>query len=401
MAYRRGSRKTWSFEAKTPTGWKQLSTRTPNKLVAQRMEAMWGHLAELRQWDLLLPVLEGHQKIGELYDLWESSGQKPHEMRRALEAAQQEQADPDLEPAVAEWHKVYCGDHPDTDSPAHALVHVRALLPAGQVRKVSTVSTSWLTQQLYAYPGSPGTRRKVHSSWSVFLGYCTEVKGLFAVNPMPKVKKPKPRKQPIMFYELDAVKRIVEAQPDPARRALFALLYGTGCEVSVALGLTRADVDPTRKEIRAAGTKTHTRDRMARVAEWAWPIFWAYAKDFLPVARLWREGLTRFTVSDWHRETVRELKLPSYPLKNARHHWAVRMLRGGAPVHVVQWQLGHSTAKLTLDTYGRWMPGSEDRARAEAQVTQFERLLTSTSTSREHGGEPGSTVSSFVAIAAG
>jgi site-specific recombinase XerD len=53
----------------------------------------------------------------------------------------------------------------------------------------------------------------------------------------------------------------------PARRALFALLHGTGAEVSVALRLTRADVDPAVKEIRAAGTKTHTRDRMARVAD--------------------------------------------------------------------------------------------------------------------------------------
>lgn len=78
------------------------------------------------------------------------------------------------------------------------------------------------------------------------------------------------------------MKQIVEAQPDPARRALFALLYGTGAEMSVALRLTRADVDPATKEVRAAGTKTHTRDRMARVAEWAWPIFWAYAKDHLP-----------------------------------------------------------------------------------------------------------------------
>ena len=101
----------------------------------------------------------------------------------------------------------------------------------------------------------------------MFFEYCTEIKGFFAVNPMLRVKKPKPRKPPIMFYELEAVKRIVEAQPDPARRALFALLYGTGCEVSVALKLTRADVDPTTKEVRAAGTKTHTRDRMARVAE--------------------------------------------------------------------------------------------------------------------------------------
>jgi hypothetical protein len=47
-------------------------------------------------------------------------------------------------------------------------------------------------------------------------------------------------------------------------------------------------------------------------------MFWAYAQGHLPTARLWRESLTRFTVSDRHRQTVKDLKLPPYPLKNAR-----------------------------------------------------------------------------------
>jgi hypothetical protein len=140
---------------------------------------------------------------------------------------------------------------------------------------------------------------------------------------------------------------------------------------------------------------------MARVADWAWPPFWSYAKGHLPTVRLWRESLTRFTVSDWHRGTVKNLKLPPYPLKNARHHWAVRMLRNGAPVHVVQAQLGHSTAKLTLDTYGRWLPGSEDRARAEAQVARAEAALTSNHTSTGGVSEQGRDVTSTVATAAG
>jgi integrase len=155
----------------------------------------------------------------------------------------------------------------------------------------------------------------------------TSTTGQAVMSPSPVVEKPELRKVPIQFYEVDAARRIVEAQPDLARRALMALLYRTGAEVSVALKLTGADVDPAAKRIRAAGTKTYTRDRMARVADWAWPLFWSYAKGHLPTARLWRESLTRFTVSDWHRETVKALELPAYPLKNARHHWAVRMLR--------------------------------------------------------------------------
>src|SRR5262249_51241862 len=156
-------------------------------------------------------------------------------------------ADCDLEPSVEEWHTVYVRKHPDTDSPAHALAHVRALLPDGEPRHVSTITTAWLTERLYVYPGAPATLLKVHASWSVFFEFCTRVKGLFPVNPMLAVEKPKLRKQPIMFYELDQVQRIVDAQPDPARRALFALYYGTGIDVSVALKLTRSDVDPVAK----------------------------------------------------------------------------------------------------------------------------------------------------------
>jgi integrase len=59
-------------------------------------------------------------------------------------------------------------------------------------------------------------------------------------------------------------------------------------------------------------------------------------------------------------------------MKNARHHWAVRMLRSGAPVAVVQRQLGHATAKLTLDTYGQFLPLGADRDRWEQVATDYE-----------------------------
>jgi site-specific recombinase XerD len=155
-------------------------------------------------------------------------------------------------------------------------VHVRVLFPKGQARNVSAVTMECLTEHLYAYDGATETLRKVHSSWRVFFDD-PRIKKLFAVNPMTAVEKPAPRRQSIGFYDLATVQRIVDAQPDPARRALFALIYGSAVEVSVALRLTRVDVDPATQEIRTAGTKTHTRDRMARVATWAWPIFWPYA----------------------------------------------------------------------------------------------------------------------------
>lgn len=136
MAYRRGRRKTWSFQARTARGWKQLSTGVTDRVLATRMVRMWERLAgEFRACDLLDPVLEGRQDIGALFDLWERTDHNPHDVRLLLE-------DRDLEPLVADWFAVYARKYPNTDSPAHALVHVRALLPEGQVRNVSAVTTA-------------------------------------------------------------------------------------------------------------------------------------------------------------------------------------------------------------------------------------------------------------------
>jgi integrase len=49
-------------------------------------------------------------------------------------------------------------------------------------------------------------------------------------------------------------------------------------------------------------------------------------------------------------------------------HWAVRHLRAGVPVAVVQAQLGHSTPVLTLKVYGAFVPSGEARAKWEALV---------------------------------
>ena len=182
------------------------------------------------------------------------------------------------------------------------------------------------------------------------------------------------------------VERIVDWQPTAGRRALFALLYRTGIEISVALSLTRADVNPPTREVRAPGTKTSTGDRIARVADWAWPMLWDFAQPMLPATRLFPETRDRWTASDWHRHTVGEgtkdthgrvihegLKLRQrLPMKNARHHWAVRRLRSGSPIHVVQRQLGHESAKLALDVYGAFVPAGADRDRAEKNATEYE-----------------------------
>jgi integrase len=365
MVFRRRGRPTWYWQAKVRQGFRQMSAGTPDKRLADRIEAMWSDLAERhRAWDVLERV--GPEfSVGQLYDLWLASDRRIEELRRRLN-------DVDLEPMVEPFLAAHA-KRVKPDTLAHIRFHLRSLIPEGTPAPRSRFTVGYLTTALADYAGSPGTTRKVHSDWSVFFAYCTDELGHFERNPMERVKRPPARKPVVAFYELDTVERIVGAQPTAERRALFALLYGTGMEISVALRLTAADVWRSTQEMRAAGTKTHTRDRMARVASWAWPHLSRHIQAMLDVAPLFPGIPSRHTASDWHAETVKALKLsPALPMKNARHHWAVRALRAGTPIAVVQHQLGHASPTLTLTTYGQFIPGAADRDKWEQAATDYE-----------------------------
>jgi len=377
MVYRRTGASTYTWFARLPNGhYKQLQTGAPftaiGKGLAQRIAAMWESLAtEHRAWDLLEPVLtarrrERTERLGRLYDLWVSTRYNVQEMRRLL-------SDVDLEPLVPRWHATHRRGVGETHA-SQLIARVRWLLPEGEPCPLSRVTTAWLTERLAAYPGKRNTLRRVHSAWSGFFDYASRVHGHFPVNPMLAVSRPADEHSPIQFYELNEVRRIVEAQPTPERRALFAILYGTGIEVGTALRLTRADVWDVSREIRAAGTKTHTRDRVAVVADWAWPIVAEYVRRMLPTAPLFPKKWKTYQVAHWHAWIVGErLTLPRrIKVHAARHHWAVMRLRAGVPLEVVRRQLGHSTPVLTLKTYGAFVPSGEDRAHWEREVTKAE-----------------------------
>jgi integrase len=140
--------------------------------------------------------------------------------------------------------------------------------------------------------------------------------------------------------------------------------YGAGLEVSAILSLVDADVDQTARQVRARGTKAWTRDRQARVADWAWPFVAEHVATVLPGERVFR-GLDRLAVGDVHRQRLRALGLEGYRLHDARHHWAVRMARAGAPFELIARQLGHRDVAMVAKVYGRFKPDTEERDRWE------------------------------------
>lgn len=375
MVYRRKNRPGFTFSGLTRTGYAEIGTgpKTP-KPISNRIALMWNELAgQHRAWDLLDPVLHaGRQRskrLLELYDRWVQTRGDLGELRRLA-------ADRDIAALVPDWEKVI-GRQWKPDTVEHAVHHLRHLLPEGQVRMGSTITPEWLSEQLAAYPGKRNTARKVHSNWSVFFDYLTRVRGCFAQNPMLSVPRPKMQASPIRFYEMPVVELIVAAQPTEERQAFFALSYGAAIDVSTQLQVRIFDIDVSTRMIRAAGTKAHTRDRVVQVAEWAWPHVLRQMKNKFPGALLFPGTWSRWTVSDWHRETLEALnetreekeQLPVYPLACARDHWAVRAVRAGTPIKIVAAQLGHSSPQLAFTKYGRFEPNSEERAKWEKAAT--------------------------------
>jgi integrase len=187
--------------------------------------------------------------------------------------------------------------------------------------------------------------------------------GAIDSNPLRDVQAPPPGKARVVEIALADVLRIVENAPLPYP-ALFALLYGAGVEVSAALACVDADVDVSKREVRARGTKAHTRDRVVRVAEWAWPLLKRHVATLLPGERLFR-GLSRWDVGSARRARLTALGLPHHRVHDSPHFYAIRAIRAGTPYELVARQLGHADVAMVAKVDGRFAPRSDERDRRE------------------------------------
>ncbi len=186
-----------------------------------------------------------------------------------------------------------------------------------------------------------------------FVAYLREM-GVLSSNPLRDLQAPPAGPPRCDFLELADVLRLIEGSGKPYP-AIFALAYGAGLEISAILAGTESDVTYAARALRARGTKAWNRDRLAYVADWAWPYVERHLATLTPGERLFR-GIDRWKVSDYHRERLRALGLPALRFHDSRHHWAVENLRAGVPVELVARQLGHRDATMVLKVYGRFIP---------------------------------------------
>jgi integrase len=358
MVYRPKDKTTWYLKLPTRTGWQSWSTGTRDKATARAMARM---LAELgpqgtRAWDLLDAVRERRLSLQRLYDAWAA-----HD----LAGARARLKETDLAGHIRPWLAWLAGQV----SPATVdqyLAQLRTLIPEGAPFLRSQATPAAVSAWLHGLPVSNSTKRRYHAAAESFFGYCRKI-GVLEQSPLRDFSPPKPNKPRLSYLTQPDMVRLVEAASSPWR-AYFAILYGTGIEVSVALGLRRRDVNLEAREIFAAGTKTHCRERTVRVSEWAWPYVQGLSAGKLPEAPLF-PGMKRGAAGYQHRAVCQLLGIVDHELRDSRHSWAVRAAKAGTPAEIIARQLGHADPVMVLKVYGRFMPSQHDREKWEQIAT--------------------------------
>jgi integrase len=199
---------------------------------------------------------------------------------------------------------------------------------------------------------------------------------------------PKDERAKLVPLTVAQVRTLADEMPGHMR-AMVLTQAGLGLRLGELLALRVQDVNFLRREVRIAEQlelNTHRRvpvktPRSLRtvplptmVAESLAQHMAAYPPGpggllFNPVnAPIVRKvagpGIGHSEVAKTIRRAVKRAGLPvGTSSHDLRHHYASVLLHAGESVHAVAERLGHTDAKLVLETYGHCMPDTEDRTR--------------------------------------
>jgi len=198
--------------------------------------------------------------------------------------------------------------------------------------------------------------------------------GLIASNPVRAVKAPRGGHKPKVVPSRDQVVAMIEAAPDARLRAFVAVLGYTGCRISEAMGIEWSDVNDERIVIRnGKGDKSRAvpmtptlaeilREwRKQQAAERLRAIWWDTEHDYVLSsdcgtywdphnARKRFKPITDGVASD-DPAKARPAICPGATPHSLRHATATLLLEEGVPMKVVSELLGHSSTRITEDTY--------------------------------------------------
>lgn len=325
-----------------------VSMGTRDAVTAKAIQALVNRLVARRQWPALTAIVAGVTTLPKVYDADE---------RGELAAFVAQLTDRDLEPYVAQWHASLASRGVVTAD--KMLRQVRSLIPKGQRFPASQLAKARVSEWRDGLPSSNSTRNRYRSALFAFAAWLVE-RDYLSANPLHDVKPLRRNAVPFRYLRPEQYRRLVQTGSTARHRAIFALLYGTGMEVSALLRVTRTDVDPERRTVVAHGTKKESRDRECGVDAWAWPIVWEWTRPIIGSALLFpysgREDTAAQTIYRVHSRLLRVLGYPHMPLHNSRHSFAVAARRAGRADAWIARQLGHSDTTMVQRTYGNFTP---------------------------------------------
>src|SRR5277367_2479975 len=181
------------------------------------------------------------------------------------------------------------------------------------------------------------------------------------------------------FFTADEVRRVVAASEEPYS-TLWAIIGITGCRAGEILGLKVSDLDFDKRLIRIRRTlddstrQMHSPKSKASSADLPMPAVLAdRLRKFL--ADGWRENesgllfcnskgkpMQRSKVAIRLQATLKGLGIQKAALHAFRHMAASELLEAGAAPSVVQRQMRHSDARITLQGYGHVIGDAQRRA---------------------------------------
>jgi integrase len=142
---------------------------------------------------------------------------------------------------------------------------------------------------------------------------------------------------------------------------MYCLGLGAGLHMAECLGLEWRDVDLVFGRVTVRHGKTPSRRRTISLPEFAREVLLTVSKDG-PNDPVFLGGFAPQTVEDRVREDLR--RYTNVKFHELRHSHATALLLAGEPLKVVSQRLGHSSIRLTADTYQHVLPGMDERAAA-------------------------------------
>jgi len=288
-----------------------------------------------------------------------------------------------LSALVEEWEKAVSPMlKPSTERAAHS--HLRNhILPALGDKPLSAVSTHNVQLFVSEMAAKGLSRKSIENVLQTLLSIVKTAKKWHYVHDVferADLSLPREReKRDTRFYTAEQAQRIIAASEEPYA-TMYALLAVTGCRAGEVLALKRGDLDfdrrilKIRRTLDSATRLIHAPKSRASSADLPMPDglaqrirnflahHWQANPDDLLFANSKGKPMQRDKIAYKLQKTLRELGIEKAALHAFRHMQASELLESGAAPSVVQRQMRHSDARITLQRYSHIIGDAQRKA---------------------------------------